>query len=60
MRHFTLRRPWAPICDTEWEALVPYVARTVDTAGRPLRDPRARFGAMFRNTLPDRPWRGLS
>lgn len=63
-RRFTARRPWSPLTDTEWTALVPYVGdhflRPARARGRPLGcDPRARFEAMLRAAVTDTPWIAL-
>ena len=44
-RH-TPRRPWAPMSDLEWHALMPFVLRR-SGPGRPLREIRQRLDAMF-------------
>ena len=45
-RRYTPRRPWAPMSDLEWHALMPFVLRRLG-AGRPLREIRERLDAMF-------------
>src|SRR5689334_21519007 len=61
MRHFTPRRPWAPLSDAEWAALAPYVVRAEGSPGRPLlgADPRGRMDAMLHVATTDVPWRLL-
>ena len=43
---YTPRRPWAPMTDLEWHALLPFVLRR-SGPGRPLRELRARMDAIF-------------
>ncbi|WP_376087462.1 transposase [Roseomonas sp. CCTCC AB2023176] len=43
---FTPPRPWSPLSDTEWGALLPYVWRRAPQ-GRQVGDLRARMDAIF-------------
>jgi transposase len=64
-RRYSPERAWEPLSDTEWAVLSPFVFRTADVAGRPVRDPRGRLDAIFwlaAHTLPGRappPWAAL-
>ena len=46
-RRYSPERAWEPLSDTEWAVLSPFVFRTADVAGRPVRDPRGRLDAIF-------------
>ena len=54
LRGLTLRAPWAPLTDAEWDALAPILAAQgcglagAPRAGRPMASPRARLDAIFR------------
>lgn len=58
MRHFTPRRPWAPLTDPEWAALAPFVAKS-ETAPGPKLDQRQRFDAILHNAVSGDPWRAV-
>lgn len=58
MRHFTSRRPWAPLAEDEWAALAPFVARAEGAPGRPL-DQRWRLDAILHAAVSGDPWRAL-
>ncbi len=45
-RAYTEPRRWQPLSDAEWDALLPHVL-VQDRPGRPLKDARARMGAVF-------------
>ena len=56
-RRYAPPRPWQPLSDAEWEVLEPFAAHS--GAGRPVRDPCRRPGALFRLAAqpgPARPW----
>jgi transposase len=63
MRHLTRPRAWAPLTDTEWEAVAPYLwihgcgmaAPGEARPGRKLPDPRGRLDAIFRAVTLKRP-----
>ena len=63
-RRYSPERDWEPLSADEWAVLSPFVFRHA-AAGRPVRDPRARLGAVFwmaANTKPGRappPWAAL-
>ena len=46
-RRYSPERAWAPLTDDEWAVLSPFVFRSADAAGRPVRDPRGRLDAIF-------------
>jgi transposase len=46
-RRYSPEREWEPLSDTEWAVLSPFVFRSAEAAGRPVRDPRARLDAIF-------------
>ena len=45
MRPLTPRRPWAPLTDLQWHALLPYVLPR-SPAGRRISDLRQRRGGL--------------
>jgi transposase len=49
-------RPWTPMADPHWHALAPFVTHRI---GRPPRDPRLRWDAIFYVACSDRPWAAL-
>lgn len=59
MRHYTPRRPWAPLSDAEWAVLAPFIQRADGATGRPLCDARHRLDGMLHNACSDDPWRAL-
>ena len=64
-RRYSPECPWEPLSDTEWAVLSPFVFRSAEAAGRPVRNPRARLDAIFwmaAHTRPGRappPWHAL-
>jgi putative transposase of IS4/5 family DUF4096 len=53
-------RPWEPLSDAEWDAVVPLLRAQGcgglgEGAGRPMADPRARLDAVFRAVILKRP-----
>ncbi|MFT8242451.1 transposase [Roseomonas sp. BN140053] len=52
-------RPWSPLSDGEWQALLPHLARDLPQ-GRPLRDARTRMNAIFHLACTSgAPWHAL-
>ncbi|WP_165943378.1 transposase [Roseicella aquatilis] len=58
-RRYTPKRPWAPMSDAEWAAVLPHLRVVVMGQGRPLADARARIDAMFRIAASGQPWHRL-
>ncbi|MFT8244129.1 transposase [Roseomonas sp. BN140053] len=59
MPHPLPPRPWSPLSDPEWSALLPFVLHR-SGPGRPIRDLRARMDAIFHlATLRGAPWHAL-
>ena len=56
--HPSPRRPWAPLSNDAWSALLPYVhARS--GPGRPIRELRTRLDAIFHLASTTGPWASL-
>ncbi|MCQ4161012.1 transposase [Roseomonas sp. GC11] len=51
-------RPWAPMTDQEWAALLPYLLHR-SPQGRPLRELRQRMDGIFALATSHAPWRAL-
>ncbi|MCI0754556.1 transposase [Teichococcus vastitatis] len=51
-------RPWAPLSDAEWHALLPYLLPR-SPQGRPIRELRARMDAIFHTACSHAPWADL-
>ena len=51
-------RPWQPLSDDEWLALLPYVLRR-SGPGRPIPELRARMDAIFHVCHARLPWHAL-
>ena len=49
-------RPWAPLTDLQWHALLPYVLPR-SPAGRRISDLRARMDAIFHVAASHAPWK---
>jgi len=49
-------RPWSPLTDAQWHALLPHIL-PLSPAGRRIADLRARMNAIFRLTHTAAPWR---
>ncbi|NOG70405.1 transposase [Roseicella sp. DB1501] len=58
-RHYTPRRPWAPLTDAAWAAIEPHLRAVTPHQGRPLADARGRIDAMFLIAASGQPWRSL-
>jgi transposase len=58
-RHYTPRRPWAPLTDAAWAAIEPHLRAVTPHQGRPLADARGRIDAMFLIAASGQPWRCL-
>ena len=56
MSRLTPPRPWSPLSDDAWVALLPYVLPR-SPAGRRISDLRARMYAIFQTTATHAPWR---
>ena len=56
-RHLTPARPWQPLSDSEWLALLPHLRRA--GRGRPIPDLRARMDAIFHIAATGQPWGAL-
>jgi len=56
--HYTQPRPWQPLSDSEWSALLPYVLRR-SASGRPIAELRTRIDAIFWIARSGKPWREL-
>ncbi|MDO9711134.1 transposase [Paracraurococcus lichenis] len=58
-RRYTPKRPWAPMTDAEWAAILPHLRTVVMGQGRPLADARHRIDGMFRIAASGQPWHTL-
>lgn len=52
----TPSHPWSPLTDEEWHALEPYLRPTNKHSGRPPRDRRATWDAIFWLAVTNAPW----
>ncbi|WP_203074720.1 transposase [Falsiroseomonas ponticola] len=57
--HPTPSHPWSPLTDAEWHALEPYLRPTNKRPGRPPRDRRATWDAIFWLAVTNAPWTAL-
>jgi len=57
--HQTPPHPWSPLTDAEWAILEPYVRPQKPKTGRPARDRRATWDAIFWVACSDKPWVAL-
>lgn len=57
--HPTPSHPWSPLTDAEWHALEPYLRPTNKRTGRPPRDRRATWDAIFWLAVTNAPWTAL-
>src|SRR3982751_5262554 len=58
-RRYTPKRPWAPLTDAEWAAILPHLRTVVLGQGRPLADAQRRIDGMFRIAATGQPWHAL-
>ncbi|SFK29148.1 transposase [Falsiroseomonas stagni] len=57
--HPTPSHPWSPLTDEEWHFLEPYLRPTNKRTGRPPRDRRATWDAIFWLAVTNAPWTAL-
>jgi hypothetical protein len=57
--HPTPSHPWSPLTDEEWHALEPYLRPTNKRTGRPARDRRATWDAIFWVAVTNASWQAI-